>query len=67
VSATEAAVIYCLEVVFTAVLAASGLVPGVKEFLTGLQVLGGVIILGAMFLVELAPRLFRGAGEEAIG
>lgn len=68
VSATEAAVIYCLEVVFTAVLAASGLVPGVKEVLSGLQVLGGVLILGAMFLVELAPRfLRRGMGEEAIG
>lgn len=70
VSATEAAVIYCLEVVFTALLASSGLVPGVQEFLTGIQVLGGALILGAMFLVELAPRLFRNtsiAEDERIG
>jgi len=36
-SATEAAIIYCLEAVFTALLAASGWVPGVKDLLTPLQ------------------------------
>lgn len=68
VSATEAAIIYCLEVVFTALFAVSGLVPGVKESLGPLQVLGGALILAAMFLVELAPRfLGRPAREEAVG
>lgn len=57
--ATEAAVIYSLEPVFTALVAMSGFVPGVKEHLGPTQLLGGGIILGAMLLAELGPRLFR--------
>lgn len=68
VSATEAAVIYCLETVFAAILAATGWVPGVKESLSSIQLIGGALILLAMFLVELMPRLLRQpADDEAIG
>lgn len=68
VSATEAAVVYCLETVFTAFLAATGWIPGVRESLSALQMTGGALILLAMFLVELMPKLFRRAAErEAIG
>jgi len=67
-SATGAAIIYCLEAVFTALLAASGLVPGVKDMLSPLQICGGVLILAAMFMVELGPRLLRTSpGDEAAG
>ena len=69
-SATEAAIIYCLETVFTALLAASGWIPGVKDILTSLQITGGVLILAAMLLVELGSRWIpadRAAGEKAIG
>jgi drug/metabolite transporter (DMT)-like permease len=69
-SATEAAIIYCLETVFTALLAASGWIPGVKDVLTSLQLAGGVLILTAMLLVELGSRWIpadRAAGEKAIG
>ncbi|HNX30376.1 MAG TPA: DMT family transporter [Holophaga sp.] len=64
ISATGAAIIYCLEAVFTALLAATGLVPGVKDVLSPLQVAGGALILAAMFLVELGPRLL-GASRSA--
>ncbi len=70
VSATEAAVIYCLETVFTAIIAASGMVPGVKEVLSTMQILGGLLILAAMFLVELVPKFLnsnKAGAEEAIG
>jgi drug/metabolite transporter (DMT)-like permease len=67
VSATEAAIIYCLEVVFTALLAWSGLVPGVKEVLGPVQMLGGALVLAAMFLAELAPKLLGSARAEVIG
>jgi drug/metabolite transporter (DMT)-like permease len=70
VSATEAAIIYCLEVVFTALLAVGGLVPGVKESLGPIQMLGGALILAAMLVVELGSRWIptgRAAGERAIG
>jgi drug/metabolite transporter (DMT)-like permease len=55
--ATEAAILYSLEPVFTALLAMSGWVPGIKEDLGAEQLLGGAIILGAMLLAELGPRL----------
>ncbi|HWQ08240.1 MAG TPA: DMT family transporter, partial [Holophaga sp.] len=55
----EAAIILCLESVFTALLAASGLVPGVKDALSSFQVAGAGLMLAAMFLVELGPRLAR--------
>ena len=67
--ATEAAIIYSLEPVFGAVLAVSALVPGIREHLSGTQVVGGCIILGAMLLAELGPRLLRVQAEveEPIG
>lgn len=63
--ATEAAVIYSLEPVFTAMLAMSGWIPGVKEHLGPTQLLGGGVLLAAMLLAELGPRLFRSAKPEA--
>ena len=69
-SATEAAIIYCLEAVFTALLAASGLVPGVKDLLSATQIVGGALILAAMLLMELGARFLpadRAAGDKAIG
>jgi drug/metabolite transporter (DMT)-like permease len=56
-SATEAAIIFTTEPVFAAVLAVSGLIPGVKESLTPTQIAGGALIVGAMLLAELGPRL----------
>lgn len=63
--ATEAAVIYSLEPVFTALLAMSGWIPGVKEHLGPMQLLGGGVLLGAMLLAELGPRLFGSKQPEA--
>lgn len=68
--ATEAAILFSLEPVFSALLAVSGLLPGIREHLTALQFVGGGIILGAMLMAELGPRLLRKvepAVEEAIG
>lgn len=66
--ATEAAILFSLEPVFSALLAVSGLLPGIHERLSGLQVLGGGVIISAMLVAELAPRLWRRPGpEEAIG
>jgi len=56
--ATEAAILYVLEPVFTALLAVSGWVPGIREHLQPLQLIGGAIIILAMVLAELGPRLF---------
>ncbi len=58
--ATEAAVLYVLEPVSTALLAMSGWVPGIREHLSPLQLTGGAIIVIAMVLAELGPRLWRG-------
>lgn len=68
--ATEAAILFSLEPVFSAVLAVSGLLPGIQEHLSGLQLLGGAIIVSAMLLAELGPRLLRRLeppAEDAIG
>ena len=54
--ATEAAILYSLEPVFTALLAMSGWIPGIRERLSPLQLTGGAIILGAMLVAELGPR-----------
>ena len=65
--ATEAAILYSLEPVFTALLAVSGWVPGIKEHLTPVQRMGGRIIRSAMLLAELGPRLLAGRGPDPVG
>lgn len=55
--ATEAAIVYSLEPVFTALLAMSGWIPGVHERLGSTQLAGGALLVGAMLLAELGPRL----------
>jgi len=57
--ATEAAILYSLEPVFTALLAMSGWVPGIRERLSPLQLGGGAVIVAAMVLAELGPQLRR--------
>ncbi len=57
--ATEAAIIYSAEPVFAALLAMTGWVPGVRDVLRPAQWAGGAIILGAMLLAELGPRLLN--------
>jgi drug/metabolite transporter (DMT)-like permease len=59
--ATEASILYTLEPLFTALLAMSGWVPGIKEHLSPRQLLGGAIIIGAMILAEVGPRIWRTA------
>jgi drug/metabolite transporter (DMT)-like permease len=63
--ATEAAIIYSLEPVVTALLAMSGLVVGIHETLAPLQLAGGAVIILAMFLAELGPRLWKTWNEDA--
>ena len=65
--ATEAAILYLLEPVFAALLAMSGWVPGIKEHLNPIQILGGIIIVSAMVLAEVGPRLMASRSEDAIG
>ena len=57
--ATEVAIIYAAEPAFSALLAMSGWVPGIRERLLPLQYLGGLIILAAMIFIELVPTLLR--------
>jgi drug/metabolite transporter (DMT)-like permease len=57
--ATEAAILYSLEPLFAAILAVSGLIPGIREHITVSQMVGGMAILAAMLLAELGPRLLR--------
>ena len=69
--ATESAILFSLEPVFTALIAVSGVVPGVLEHLGPAQLAGGLLILAATFVAELGPRLLkrlqRPEPEEAIG
>jgi drug/metabolite transporter (DMT)-like permease len=65
--ATEASILYLLEPVFTALLAMSGWVPGIREHLTPLQLTGGTIILSAMVLAEVGPRLLGRRDADPIG
>ena len=73
VGATECGVIFSMEPVWTALLAISGWVPGIREHLSPVQFLGGGLILAATFVAELGPRLRRKTPtpetetEEAIG
>jgi drug/metabolite transporter (DMT)-like permease len=69
--ATESAVIFSSEPVWTAALAISGWVPGIREHLSPLQLAGGGLILAANLVAELGPRLLRRITpletEETIG
>jgi drug/metabolite transporter (DMT)-like permease len=63
---TEAAILYSLEPVFTALLALTGWVPGIREPRLSLtQLLGGAIILAAMLLAELGPRWMARFGDSS--
>jgi drug/metabolite transporter (DMT)-like permease len=62
---TEAAILYSLEPVFTALLAMTGLVPGIRERLTAVQLGGGAIILVAMILAEAGPRWMARFGDAS--
>lgn len=70
--ATECAVLFSMEPVWTAGLAVSGWIPGIRETLSPVQALGGLLIFAATLVAELGPRLLRrgdaeAAAEEAIG
>jgi len=69
--ATESAIIFSSEPVWTAALAVSGWVPGIKEHLSPVQLTGGGLILAANLVAELGPRLLRRISpletEETIG
>lgn len=67
--ATEAAIIYSMEPVYTALIAMSGWIPGIHERLGWVQLLGGALLFSAMLLAELGPRWLRSrSGEdEAVG
>lgn len=69
--ATESAIIFSSEPVWTAALAMSGWVPGIREHLSPLQLAGGGLILAATLVAELGPRLLKrlspAESEEAIG
>ena len=71
--ATECAIIFSSEPVWTAALAVSGWIPGIREHLSPLQMAGGALILAATFVAEAGPRLLRRdrpaepEAEDAIG
>ena len=55
-AATEAAILFTTEPVFAAVLAFSGIIPGIKESLTPAQCFGAALIVAAMMMAELGQR-----------
>jgi drug/metabolite transporter (DMT)-like permease len=61
VTATEAAILFSLEPVFAALLAVSGLIPGIHERLGALQACGAGLIVAATLVAELGPRLLKRA------
>jgi drug/metabolite transporter (DMT)-like permease len=69
--ATECAIIFSSEPVWCALLAVSGWIPGIREHLSPVQLLGGGLILAATLVAELGPRFLRRTPvpepEEAIG
>jgi drug/metabolite transporter (DMT)-like permease len=69
--ATECAIIFSSEPVWCALLAVSGWIPGIREHLSPVQLLGGGCILAATLVAELGPRFLRQIPvpepEEAIG
>ena len=66
-NATEAAIIFTTEPVFAAILAVSGVIPGIKETLSMTQIAGGALIVAAMLLAELGPKFFRPARVRQSG
>ena len=69
--ATESAIIFSSEPVWTACIAVSGWIPGIREHLSPIQMAGGGLILAATLVAELGPRLLRRLSpieeEEVIG
>lgn len=69
--ATESAILFSTEPLWTALLAISGWIPGIREHLGPLQLAGGLLILAATLVAELGPRLLRrlqaSEAEDAIG
>jgi drug/metabolite transporter (DMT)-like permease len=69
--ATESAILFSTEPVWTAGIALSGWIPGIKEHLAPSQLAGGLLILAATLVAEVGPRLrrhfARPEAEEAIG
>ncbi|MBK8572846.1 MAG: DMT family transporter [Geothrix sp.] len=57
--ATESGILLSTEPVWTAAIAVSGLVPGIREHLSPVQLMGGLLILAATLVTELGPRLLR--------
>ncbi|HEX9080962.1 MAG TPA: DMT family transporter, partial [Holophagaceae bacterium] len=55
--ATESAILFSTEPLWTAMLAVSGWIPGIREHLSPLQMAGGFMILAATFVAEVGPRL----------
>jgi drug/metabolite transporter (DMT)-like permease len=62
---TEAAILYSLEPVFTALIAMTGWIPGIRERLSPIQLLGGGTILAAMILAEVGPRWLARTGDSS--
>jgi drug/metabolite transporter (DMT)-like permease len=69
--ATESAILFSTEPLWTALLAISGWIPGIREHLSRTQLAGGLLILAATLLAEAGPRLLRrlqaAEAEDAIG
>lgn len=65
VTATETAILFSLEPVFAALLAVSGFIPGIREHLGPWQVAGAVLIVMAMLVAELGPRLLNARSRSS--
>ena len=65
--ATESAIIFSSEPVWTALLAISGWIPGIQEHLSPIQFLGGGLILSATLVAEFGSRLLRRFHPEPEG
>lgn len=65
--ATECAVLFSMEPVWTVGFAVSGWIPGIRESLSPAQALGGLLIVAATLVAELGPRLLRRGGAEPAG
>jgi drug/metabolite transporter (DMT)-like permease len=59
-TATEAAIIFTTEPVWAALIAVSGVIPGVKESFTLAQVFGACLIIVAMLMAALGAKIMEG-------